>query len=71
MFTLTIDLGNASMRTADDVSRALVKIAARLRGREWDDFSETVMDDNGNKVGEWSLEGAAVGEEEEEETEIE
>ena len=65
MFTLEINLGNAAMRTADDVCRALRKVAARLEGREWEEWEENIRDDNGNKVGSWSLSGAGTGGEEE------
>ena len=59
MFKLTINLGNDAMQTPDDVARALAVLATRLSeyshpggGARW---WGPVMDDNGNKVGEWSL----------------
>lgn len=67
MFTLTINLGNDVMQTADDVSNALRKVAARLRGRDWSDWAEKVQDENGNTVGEWTLSDAKTSDDEPEE----
>lgn len=64
-FVLRIELGNDAMRTADDVSRTLTKIAARLRGRDWDEWTEKILDDNGNSIGNFTLSGAFVPDEEE------
>ena len=64
MFTLKIELGNDSMRTCNDVYLALSKIASRLRGRDWESWEEIICDDNGLKVGEWAIEGAVSGEDE-------
>lgn len=53
MFKLTINLGNEAMMTAEDVSRALVKVACQitLTGHG----SGSIIDDNGDKVGFWTL----------------
>ena len=49
-FTLTIRLGNDAMKTPEDVGIALEYIAQRLcKGEE----QGTILDDNGNKVGEF------------------
>lgn len=64
-FTMEIDSENDAMRTADDVSRALSKLATHLRGRDWDDFEGKIRDDNGNTVGSWNLSGAGACEDEE------
>lgn len=52
-FTLKINLGNDAMQTPEDIAEALETIAARLRaGKE----EGTIRDENGNRVGSWSLE---------------
>lgn len=60
-FQLTIDSDNEAMRTADDVARALRKVANRLAGES--DGAMSIFDDNGNNVGEWSLRGSASNDE--------
>jgi hypothetical protein len=52
-FTLTIDMGNAAMRSTDDVARYLRKLAGKI-----DHECRTegkVMDENGNSCGEWAF----------------
>jgi hypothetical protein len=49
-FTLEIKLGNDAMQDQCDVARALAKLAGELTGR-----SGTIRDDNGNRVGTWSI----------------
>lgn len=51
-FKLEIELGNAAMKSPDDVARALRRIADRLEaGAE----GGKVMDSNGNSVGKWGF----------------
>jgi hypothetical protein len=53
-FDLTIELGNAAMRDAADVSIALEQIADRLEGLEgFPGFEGVIVDANGNTVGRW------------------
>lgn len=51
-FSLTIEFGNGTMQTADDVAEALLRVIARLQ----DGHTEgTVRDLNGNTVGHFEL----------------
>lgn len=52
IFKLEINFGNEAILDAEDVARALEKIARRLRNG--DKFG-IIHDDNGNKCGQWSL----------------
>lgn len=52
-FVLRIRLGNEAMQTTTDVADALRRLADELER----DGSKYVFDLNGNKVGEWKLEG--------------
>jgi|SRR5882762_7538371 len=66
-FTLTIELGNEAMRTAEDIGYALRQTAARLEElaqyTEEEDGSFTLLsstsrvipDGNGNRVGKWEV----------------
>jgi hypothetical protein len=55
-FTLTIDLGNASMRTGHDIAHALAKVATLIEERvDGNIAAGSIMDANGNKVGRWAL----------------
>lgn len=58
-FTLTITLGNDAMQTPDDVAAALAHVAHRVRASDaWGDPTHAghlVLDDNGNRVGEWAV----------------
>ena len=56
-FTLTIELGNETMRTSNDVAAALHSVASYLRGSgDWADIDAgNVRDENGNVVGHWSV----------------
>jgi len=63
-FRLTINLGNAGMSTSEHVANALRAVAKRVENNEYvetceDDMGELITrgidDDNGNRVGEWSL----------------
>lgn len=51
MFKLSIELGNAAMRTQEDIARALRKVADRIQGGTEEGG---IMDDNGNRVGKFS-----------------
>jgi hypothetical protein len=52
-FTLTITLGNAAMKSRNDVARALRKVAKKIEdGRT----EGSVQDDNGNTCGPWAFE---------------
>ena len=55
MFTLKIRLGNAAMQAQDDVATALKHLAVKMGGRGADDDDGVIMDDNGNRVGEWKF----------------
>ena len=55
MFTLKIRLGNAAMQAQDDVADALHHLAVKMGGRGADDDDGVIMDDNGNRVGEWKF----------------
>lgn len=48
--TITIETGNAAMRTERDVARALTTLAKRIKDNGLD-FVTKVMDDNGQSVG--------------------
>ena len=52
-FTFKITLGNDAMQTFEDVAQALERVVARLRSGKEDG---TIRDDNGNRVGSWTLE---------------
>lgn len=57
-FKLTIRLGNDAMCSSEDVAAALRKLADKLG--HWGRFDgliigSVIMDDNGNKVGNWSV----------------
>jgi SMC interacting uncharacterized protein involved in chromosome segregation len=51
-FTLTIEFGNASMRTRRDLANALTKVAARIIV---DGPEGKIRDVNGNTVGSWEI----------------
>lgn len=50
--TLTIEMGNAAMKTRAQVAAALKDAAAKIH---LDDFGK-IRDANGNTVGKWSIE---------------
>lgn len=57
---LRIDLGNDAMQTGTDVAAALRKIAARIDDEiDGEDMpvtlSQTILDLNGNRVGQWNV----------------
>jgi hypothetical protein len=61
-FTLTIELGNDAMQTADDIGKALLGVGRKLRfnhsrSEEMDVFDRSggILDENGNRVGKWSI----------------
>ena len=57
-FTLTIELGNDAMQTANDIEGVLRKLGQRLpyiSDPPEDGDEGSIMDDNGNKVGSWSI----------------
>jgi hypothetical protein len=63
-FTVEIELGNAGMRTPEDVAQALERIAIRVARGDFGDQpgsigASSLRDENGNKVGrldvEWPL----------------
>jgi hypothetical protein len=55
-FSLKISLGNNAMRTSEHIATALHKIANRIDGMSaFDENSGTISDENGNKVGRWSI----------------
>ena len=63
-FVLTVQLGNERMKTGEDVGRLLKDISEVIEHFEFTQgVSSSVSDDNGNKVGKWSIEGASTGEE--------
>lgn len=53
-FDLTIELGNAAMRTPEDIADALRSLANRLEAAGTF-ASEIIMDQNGARVGSWSI----------------
>lgn len=64
-FTLSIDLGNETMSTPEDVKNALLKVADQLTKYDWmadltwnqyDKLPHPIRDTNGNRVGEWLVE---------------
>jgi hypothetical protein len=55
-FTLEVELGNAAMRTAADVARALRQAAERVEKYLGSPVNMVIKDDNGNKVGTWRIE---------------
>lgn len=65
-FTLTIELGNAAMLTADDVARSLRDEAkhiandARAHKGKLDKLQGFIRDANGNTVGEWGFDEASA-----------
>lgn len=48
--TITINTGNETMQSDNDVANALVELARRIKTKGLDYVSK-VMDDNGNSVG--------------------
>lgn len=50
MFKLSIATGNAAFADPDELPRLLAEVADRVRGGEW---SGTVRDTNGNRVGDY------------------
>ncbi len=58
MFTLTITLGNDAMQTLGDVADALARVSRYVEAHAWDIIpgeSRGIFDENGNRVGEWSM----------------
>jgi hypothetical protein len=74
-FTVSIEMGNAAMQTGHDIAKALSEVAAKVvrnyPGRVESDYGNAVMDENGNKVGEWGFDddGGEWDQEDEEESE--
>jgi hypothetical protein len=71
-FTLEIELGKASMRTAWHVHRALWTLADRINnynhGPIWDSVKPlegSIADENGNTVGKWAVIGDVLSPHEE------
>ena len=57
-FTITIELGNAAMETAEDIAAALRKLADQLdQGQHVPHQTRCVKDVNGNVVGEAHWDG--------------
>ena len=55
-FTLEIELGNAAMRTAEDVAERLERTAKKLRENGLiRNFYGRIGDRNGNTVGTWQV----------------
>jgi hypothetical protein len=52
--TITIDLGNDTMSNPDDVAKALIELAKKVKAKGIDYYP--IMDSNGNKVGECNVE---------------
>jgi hypothetical protein len=50
-FTVKIEMGNDAMQSRADLATAMDEISKKLRSGH--DYGN-VMDENGNKVGEWS-----------------
>lgn len=53
-FELSIKLGNAAMATPEDIADALRSVASRLEAAGTF-ASTTIMDQNGARVGSWSI----------------
>lgn len=51
-FTLTLRLGNDAMQTPEDIATALRRLAGLLDEYGFD-CGQSILDQNGNKVGEW------------------
>lgn len=55
-FTLSINLGNDAMRTSAHVAAFLRKLASMIEAYEPGNIvGSGIFDENGNKVGSWSL----------------
>lgn len=52
-FSLTIELGNDAMHTAEDIARALHKAADSIMRRGA--YNGTILDVNGNRVGSYTV----------------
>lgn len=67
--TIVIETGNDAMQTGEEVHAALVETSRRNfrnNGKEIASRDEgKIMDENGNKVGTWTLEGEPDEEEDE------
>lgn len=50
---INLEFGNATMRTREDVARALKRLAARIENTE--ELSGTILDTDGNNVGNWGM----------------
>ena len=53
-FTLTISLGNDAMQDYYDIAEALTRLGA-LMADYGDDTPKSIIDQNGNYVGQWSV----------------
>lgn len=53
--TITINTGNETMQSDNDVANALVELARRIKANGLDNISK-VMDANGNSVGKVNVE---------------
>ena len=53
-FTLTIKLGNDAMQDYADIAEALTRLGA-LMADYGDDTPTSIIDQNGNYVGQWSV----------------
>ena len=53
-FTLTISLGNDAMQDYADIAEALICLS-ELMADYGDDTPSVIMDQNGNRVGEWKV----------------
>jgi len=53
-FTLTIKLGNAAMQDYADIAEALTRLG-ELMADYGDDTPTSIIDQNGNRVGEWKV----------------
>ena len=53
-FTLTIKLGNAAMQDYADIAEALTRLGA-LMADYGEDTPKGIIDQNGNRVGEWKV----------------
>lgn len=56
-FTLEINMGNETMSSQYDVAEAVRKVSHHLTTRPGEDIG-SIMDLNGNKVGEWAFRGS-------------
>jgi hypothetical protein len=56
LFTLTIDMGNDAMNEAYDVAAKLIEVGQAIR-RDYfgEGHTESILDDNGNRVGSWKF----------------